>query len=120
MKLATLVSTVLVISLGTLTAAFAMERDFSNTVIRMERGNPTTTVSISGTLSCVSQENGTPCELQVRDSKSGKNFRLANATNAMRMHHDGINNVVIEGVIASTEQTANSLNTLEIKKIDRL
>ncbi len=124
MKIATLISTALLVSLVTLSAAFAMERDFSNAVLRMERGTTTAaTVSISGTLTCATQDNGAPCELQVRDSKSGKNYRLANANNAVRMHHEGINNVIIEGVIASSNAgntEGNSLNTLEIKKIDRL
>ncbi|MGZ3689205.1 MAG: hypothetical protein ACXWP5_05340 [Bdellovibrionota bacterium] len=72
-------------------------------------------VRVEGALSCERPmvNNGDGCVLNLRDTKSGRNFRLIEANDAQHLYSTGKKNVAVEGVMQDSE-------TIEVKKADSL
>ncbi len=80
-------------------ASSALARGGEVNMITLQQEEAQVGVKIAGNLSCImaEQNTGGACELRIKESKSGTEYRLVDAGFAMQLFFSGKKNVSIEG-----------------------
>lgn len=106
-------------SLFTAVSVFAAAADsgINLSVLRHQSYNPKASklVRIEGLLRCDlgAENNGQGCDIRILEEKTGKTFRLIEASRAMRLYQDGIKKAAIEGTMAGPDTiSVNKAETL--------
>ena len=89
-----------------LSPAIAVMREVDTTFVSLRQAERAaqqeSQVKINGALACplAAENTGEGCNLTLRDSRTGRTYRLSNANGAMRLYQNGTKNVTIEGTLA--------------------
>jgi hypothetical protein len=94
-------------------SAYARDRgDHQMTIAIAKQELRQITVTLKGAVTCT-EASGTACHLNLKDVATGQTYKLSNASEVLKLYNAGTQNVVIEGILKSSDE----INVISVQSI---